>query len=51
MHGLFDGTFNGMGGSEMYRSWLVPELYPHQKQPRLENWSADDLEAYCGIYQ
>jgi hypothetical protein len=45
---IFDGSFNGAGRSEMYRSWVTPELFPGQPQPRLENWSPDDLVAYCG---
>lgn len=47
---IFDGLLNGMPGIEMYRSWVIPELNPYMPQPRLENWSAEDLEAYCGIY-
>ena len=49
MIGIFDEVFNGAGRSEMYRSWLVPDLFPHERPPRLENWSLEDLEAYCGI--
>lgn len=45
---IFDGTFNGMAGSEMYRAQVVPELFPGQKPMLLENWPLDDLEAYCG---
>lgn len=48
MHNIIDSTFNGMPGSEMYRAQLFPELYPHQRQMRLENWSLDDLEMYVG---
>lgn len=47
---IFDDTFNGMPRSEMYRSWLVPDVFPHERQPVLSNWPADDLEAYCGVY-
>ena len=46
---IFDSQFNGMAGSQMYRAWAIPDLFPEERQPRLENWSADDLEAYCGI--
>lgn len=49
VNGIFDGTFNGMGAGQMYRAWVVPDLYPEERQPRLENWPAEDLEAYCGI--
>ncbi|ABE67373.1 hypothetical protein PBI_CHE12_54 [Mycobacterium phage Che12] len=48
MHNLLDPTFNGMPGSEMYRAEVFPELFPHQKPMRLENWSQDDLELYVG---
>lgn len=48
MHNLLDPTFNGMPGSEMYRAEVFPELFPHQKPMRLENWSQDDLEMYVG---
>lgn len=43
-----DPEFNGMPASEMYRSQLFPELFPHQKQMLLENWSQDDLEMFVG---
>lgn len=45
-HTIFDGLFNGMGGGELYRSYVIPELYPsHQKapQPRLENWDPEEI--------
>ena len=48
MQNIMDGTFNGMGGSEFYRSQVVPELFPHEKPMLVENWSADDREMYCG---
>ena len=51
MNNLFDSKFNGMGRSEMYRHQLTPELFPHEKEMLLENWSKDDLEMYCGIYE
>ncbi|WP_228798435.1 hypothetical protein [Nocardia cyriacigeorgica] len=44
---VFDPEFSGL---EMYRAWVMPELYPNQPQPRLENWSKEDLEMYCGVY-
>lgn len=46
MHNLLDPTFNGMAGSEMYRSQIFPELWPHQKRMMLENWSEDDIDMY-----
>lgn len=45
---VFDSGFNGSPRSEMYRSWVTPELFPGQPQPRLENWTEDDRVAYCG---
>jgi hypothetical protein len=45
---IMDPLFNGMGGSELYRSELFPELWPHQKRMLIENWSRDDLEQYVG---
>lgn len=45
---IFDSKFNGMGRSEMYRHQLVPDLFPHEKPMLVENWPADDREAYCG---
>ncbi|AHG23835.1 hypothetical protein CH25_gp51 [Mycobacterium phage EagleEye] len=45
---VFDPTFNGMPGSELYRAEVVPDLFPHQKLMMLENWPQDDLEMYCG---
>lgn len=48
MHNLLDATFNGMPASEMYRAQLFPELFPHQGEMLLDNWSLDDLEMYVG---
>jgi hypothetical protein len=45
---VFDAGFNGSPHSEMYRSWVEPELFRGQPSPRLENWPDDDLVAYCG---
>lgn len=45
---MFDGSFNGMPRSELYRSQVAPELFPHEKPMRLENWPKEDLEAYVG---
>ncbi|MGW1739990.1 hypothetical protein ACWCPQ_14390 [Nocardia sp. NPDC001965] len=50
MNNIMDSTFNGMGASEYYRSLVFPELFPGQPKPRLEHWSDEDKEAYCGIY-
>lgn len=48
MHNLLDATFNGMAGSEFYRAQIFPELFPHEKQMLIDNWSAEDREMYCG---
>jgi hypothetical protein len=48
MHNLLDALFNGMGGSEMYRAQIFPELWPNEPQMMLDNWSIDDLEMYVG---
>jgi hypothetical protein len=45
---IMDPVFNGMGRSELYRSQLFPELFPHELPMLLHNWSRDDLEMYCG---
>lgn len=50
MHNIFDSTFNGMARSELYRSYFVPDLFPHEKPARIQNWPEEDREAYCGIY-
>lgn len=47
---LFDSTFNGAGRIEMYRRWMVPDLYPHELDPVLNNWSDEEKELYCGKY-
>jgi hypothetical protein len=47
---IFDGCFAGMGGREMYLAWVMPDLFPHQPQPRVESWPEDELEYGCGIY-
>jgi hypothetical protein len=35
--------------ADMYRAWAFPDLFPGQPQPRLDNWSDEDLWDYCGI--
>jgi hypothetical protein len=45
---IFDASFNGAPRSEMYRSWVTPELFPHEKRALVENWPDDDLEMFCG---
>ncbi|QGJ97095.1 hypothetical protein SEA_PETTERN_49 [Mycobacterium phage PetterN] len=48
MLSILDATFNGMGGSEMYRSQLVPEAFPKQRPMMFQNWPQEDLEMYVG---
>jgi len=45
---IFDAKFNGMGGSEMYRALIAPDLFPHEKPMLVDNWPAEDREMYCG---
>lgn len=48
MVSIFDAVLNGGGRMEMYRYWLVPDLFPHEKPALVENWSEEDREMYCG---
>ena len=48
MNHIFDRTFNGMGRSELYRSLIAPELFPHEKPMLIDNWDPQDREMYCG---
>lgn len=43
---IMDSVFNGMGGSELYRAQVFPELFPHIPPMLLHNWSVDDIEMY-----
>ena len=47
---IFDGGFNGAARSEMYRSWVAPDLFPHERPAQIQNWPKEDLEMFCGIY-
>ena len=47
---IMDAMFNGMGGSEFYRSQVFPELFPHEKPMIIDNWTAEEREMYCGVY-
>jgi hypothetical protein len=49
MNNIMDSLFNGMAGSEFYRSQVFPELYPHEPRMLIENWHPEDLESYCGL--
>jgi hypothetical protein len=49
MHNIMDPLFNRMGGSEMYRSLIFPDLFPYAKPMLLDNWCDEDREMYCGI--
>ena len=48
MNNIMDSLFNGMAGSEFYRSQVFPELFPHQKPMLIDNWTKEDQEMYCG---
>lgn len=43
-----DSQLNGMPRSELYRSEVFPELFPHEKKMLIQNWSQQDREEYCG---
>lgn len=43
---IMDPVYNGMGGSEMYRAQVFPELFPHQKPMLIHNWSEQDIQMY-----
>lgn len=45
---IFDGGFNGAARSEMYRAQVAPDLFPHEKPMRVENWDEQDQIMYCG---
>lgn len=45
---IFDAMFNSQPRIDMYRSWVIPELFEGQPQPVLKNWPAEDLEAFVG---
>lgn len=46
---IFHGALSSAPRIEMYRSWVFPDLYPNERQPRLENWPVEDLWVFCGI--
>lgn len=46
MSNIMDPEYNGMAASELYRSQVFPELFPHQKQMLVRNWSVDDIQMY-----
>ncbi|WP_280485406.1 hypothetical protein [Nocardia cyriacigeorgica] len=43
---IFDSEWNGIPGIDMYRSWVVPELYPDERPARIENWHEDERADY-----
>ncbi len=45
---IFDGSFNGMARSELYRAQVAPDLFPHEKPMRVDNWDQQDREMFCG---
>lgn len=48
LESVFDGAFNGAARSEMYRAQVSPDLFPHERPMRIENWSDDELTMYVG---
>lgn len=48
MVNIFDGIFNGMPRSELYRAQSFPELFPHEKNMLIDQWSLQDRQMYCG---
>lgn len=46
MHNIMDQMFNGM--PEVYRAQVFPELWPHEPEMLLHNWSKEDLEMFVG---
>jgi hypothetical protein len=47
---IMDSFLNGMGGSELYRAQVFPELFPHEKRMLIENWSDQDITMYVKGY-
>ena len=45
---IMDVAYNRMPRSELYRSQVFPELFPHERGMRLDNWPDEDKEMYCG---
>jgi hypothetical protein len=45
--GVFDPGFIGQDRADMYRAAVFPELFD-EKPMLIQNWSAEDREAYCG---
>lgn len=50
MNHIIDPGFTGSPRSEMYRSWVYPDIFVNERPAVLANWSDEDLEVYCGIY-
>ena len=48
-HNVMDPLFNGMGGSEFYRSLLFPDLFPG-KRMLIENWPQQDIDMFVKGY-
>jgi hypothetical protein len=42
---LFDITITR---NDLYRATVIPELYPEERPMCVDNWPAEDREAYCG---
>ncbi|QFG12553.1 hypothetical protein PBI_TOAKA_53 [Mycobacterium phage Toaka] len=48
MNNLLDPTFNGMPGSEMYRSEVFPDLWPNTNPMLLKNWLPEERAMFIG---
>ncbi|MGW3992189.1 hypothetical protein ACWEF6_01755 [Amycolatopsis sp. NPDC004772] len=46
MNNLFE--IDKLVRQDLYRSYVMPELYPDERPAMVGNWSAEDREAYCG---
>lgn len=48
---IMDPVFNGMGGSELYRAQVFPDLFPHEKPMLIDNWLQEDIQMYVKGYE
>ena len=48
MMNIFDPEFSSIVRSDMYRAFVMPELFPGERPARIDNWSAEDRAAWCG---
>ena len=45
-HNVFDMTFSGQSGMQMYRDWVLDE--GGSRPAQLQNWDPEDLAAFVG---